>query len=400
MTERQARRLLTVNTGSSSLKAGLYEMAPTAQLRVTAQIERIGRALGRIVIADERGATLLDEERAVSDHESALRAFLGWLEDRTPDDRVQAVGHRVVHGGNRYSAPQLVDAALLAALRDMVPIDPVHLPQAVAAIEAVGRAYPAVPQVACFDTAFHRSMPRVAQLLPLPRRLLDAGLARFGFHGLSCESILGVLRAMGAAAADGRVIIAHLGNGASLTAVRGGRSVDTTMGFTPTGGLMMGTRSGDLDPGALLYLLQQQGLSPAAVNDVVNRQAGLLGVSGSSEDMRDLLAREAADPRAAEAVALFCYQARKFLGALVAVLGGLDTLVFTGGIGEHAAPIRWRICAGLEFLGVHLDEQKNAAHAAVISREGSPATVRVIPTDEDGTIALHTARLVWPEGDA
>jgi acetate kinase len=241
-------------------------------------------------------------------------------------------------------------------------------------------------------------MPPVAQHYALPHELWDQGVRRYGFHGLSYESIMDALRRVDPAAAGGRVIIAHLGNGASMAAVQRGIGVDTTMGMTPTGGLVMGTRSGDLDPGVLLYLLQAQGMSPAEVNTLVNQRAGLLGVSGSTADMRDLLNQEARDPRAAAAIALFCYQARKFLGALAAVLGGLDTLIFTGGIGEHAAPIRVRICAGMDFLGIQLDERRNAAHAPIISPDGSAATIRVMPTNEDLMIARHTYRLVTQRG--
>ena len=275
-----------------------------------------------------------------------------------------------------------------------MPIAPDHLPQSIQAMQAAVKAYPNLPQVACFDTAFHRHMPRIAQLYPLPRHFADEGVIRYGFHGLSYEYIMQELRAMAPQEAEGRVLIAHLGNGASMAAVRGGIGIDTTMGFTPAGGLMMGTRTGDLDPGVLLYLLAERGMTPAALNELVNRQAGLLGVSGISADMRDLLERESADGHAAEAVALFCYQAKKYLGALAAVLGGLDTLVFTGGIGEHAASVRLRICEGLEFLGIRIDPRRNEAHAPVISREGSSATVRVMQTDEDLMIARHTRELM------
>lgn len=279
-----------------------------------------------------------------------------------------------------------------------MPLDPDHLPQALAAIDGMRRIYPSVPQVACFDTAFHRRMPPVAQLYPLPREIRDAGVSRYGFHGLSYEYIMHALREVDHIAADGRVLIAHLGNGASMAAVRGGTAVDTTMGFTPAGGLVMSTRTGDLDPGVLLYLLEVRRMSPQALNRLVNREAGLLGVSGASADMRDLLEREAADPWAAAAIGLFCYQARKFIGALATALAGLDTLVFTGGIGEHAAPIRARICDGMAFLGIRLDPHRNERHAPIISTDGAPVTVRVMATDEDRMIARHTYRLIVEEG--
>ncbi len=347
MAEQRARRILTINTGSSSLKAALYDLDHEERLRVAAQAERIGLSESRMRVTDAGGATLLDERRDLPDHAAGVQALFVWLRQRQLADQLGAIGHRVVHGGSRYSQPHLIDDDLLRTLQELVPIDPDHLPQAISAIQAAQQAYPAMPQVACFDTAFHRSMPRVAQIYALPRRLADEGVIRYGFHGLSYEYILSALRAEDARAADGRVIIAHLGNGASLCAIRDGASVETTMGFSPTGGLVMGTRSGDLDPGVLLYLLASRGMDAAAVNQMVNHQAGLLGLSETSADMRDLLDRETSDPRAAEAVALFCYQARKFLGALAAALGGLETLIFTGGIGEHAAAIRSRICAGL-----------------------------------------------------
>ncbi|MDQ4001953.1 MAG: acetate/propionate family kinase, partial [Actinomycetota bacterium] len=329
------------------------------------------------------------------DHAAALDALLSRLRDRGLDqDDLTAVGHRIVHGGDRYREPQRVAPEVVADLRALVPIDPNHLPQAIAAIEAVGRAYPAVPQVVCFDTAFHSRMPRVARLYALPRDLAEGGVVRYGFHGLSYEYVMEELRRLDPEAYDGRVVVAHLGNGASMAAVWGGVGVDTTMGFTPTGGLVMGTRSGDLDPSVPLFLLEERGLTVTEVSDLVNKQAGLLGVSGTSADMRDLLDREASDPRAAEAVALFCYGAKKFLGALAAALGGLDALVFTGGIGEHAGPVRERVCEGLEFLGIRLDRGRNAAHAPVISGDAAAVTVRVVPTDEDLMVARHTRRLI------
>ncbi len=387
-------RLLTINTGSSSLKAALYEMDQAERLDLAVQADRIGLPGSRIRITDAQGKPLLEQQREVKDYESALQALFDWLQEHAPDKELDAVGHRVVHGGSRYSAPQLIDGELVRTLQDLVPIDPNHLPQAISAIQTVTRLHPNLPQIACFDTAFHRTMPRVAQMFALPRTYWDAGVARYGFHGLSYEYIMQELRAQDSTAARGRVVIAHLGNGASMAAVRDGIGIDTTMGFTPTGGLVMGTRTGDLDPGVLLYLLESQGMNPAALNTVVNRQSGLLGVSGVSADMHDLLDKALSDEHAAEAIDLFCYQAKKFLGAFAAVLGGLDTLIFTGGIGEHAAPVRGRICEGLAFLGIALDEERNNAHAPVISRDGAPAVVRVMKTNEDVMIARHTYRLV------
>ncbi len=394
MADQQSKRILTINTGSSSLKASLYDLGDEERLTIKAQVERIGLSGGQMRVSDGAGAVLLDEPRNAPDHAAALQALFVWLRERQLANHLDAIGHRVVHGGSRYSAPHLIDDALMQAVQGLAPVDPDHLPQAISAIRAAQEAYPAVPQVACFDTAFHRHMPRVAQIYALPRHLADAGVIRYGFHGLSYEYILYALRAEDPSAAAGRMLIAHLGNGASMAAVRDGASVETTMGFSPTGGLVMGTRSGDLDPGALLYLLSLPGMDAAALNRLVNHQAGLLGVSGTSADMRDLLEREASDPRAAEAIALFCYQARKFLGALAAALGGLETLIFTGGIGEHAAAIRWRICAGLEFLGIRLDLTRNEAHAPIISADEMPVVVRVMQTNEDVMIARQTYRLL------
>jgi acetate kinase len=387
-------RILTINAGSSSLKAAFYDVDGGERLVQAVQAERIGQSGGKIRIVDARGATLLDRRGDLPDHESALRAFLDWRQGQGVGTVPHAVGHRIVHGGSAHREPHLLTPEVLTDLQRLVPIDPDHLPQALAVIHVIAGLYPAIPQVACFDTAFHRSMPRLAQIYPLPRRLAEAGVIRYGFHGLSCEYIVQVLRAIDPGAANGRIIIAHLGNGASLTAVREGASVDTTMGFTPTGGLMMGERSGDLDPGVLLHLLDVQGTSAEALNLLVNHEAGLLGVSGLSGDMHSLLDKESSDPRAAEAVALFCYVARKFLGALVAVLGGLDTLVFTAGIGEHAAPVRERICAGLEFVGLELDPERNEGHKPIISRDASRVVVRVMKTDEDLMIARHVRRLM------
>ena len=388
------RRVLTINTGSSSLKAVLYRTDGAERREAAMEFERIGRPGGHARAVGSDGRLLLERSQEFPDHDAALTAMLDWIRRLDLDVGIEAVGHRVVHGGPDYATPQVVSDALLAAVRRLVPFDPEHLPQALAAIDATSRAFPDVPQVACFDTAFHRGMPRVAQLFGLPAELADEGVIRYGFHGLSYESIVGQLRDLGGDAATGRVVIAHLGNGASMVALRDGRGVETTMGFTPTGGLVMGTRSGDLDPGVLLYLLRERGLNAAEIGDLVNRRSGMLGVSGISGDMRDLLAREADDPRAAAAVALFCYQARKHLGALVAVLGGLDSLVFTGGIGEHAGPVRERICAGFEFLGLRLDPVANREHAPVISRNDSCVTVRVMKTDEESAIVRHTVRLL------
>jgi len=399
MTDHDDARILTINTGSSSLKIALYHIShrdgdPAEELELQAVAERIGAPDSRLHVEDGGGASLFAHQGALPDHAAALQAFLDWLRERGDAARPDAAGHRVVHGGSRYREPQLITDEVVAALRDLVPIDPDHLPQAIDAIEATRRAYPAIPQAACFDTAFHRHMPRVARQYALPREIEEAGVIRYGFHGLSYEYVMSELRTLDPVVAGGRVVVAHLGNGASMAAVCSGVGIDTTMGFTPTGGLVMGARSGDLDPGVMLYLLEERNMDAAALSKLVNKQAGMLGVSGTSSDMQDLLDREAGDERAAEAVALFCYSAKKYLGALVAALGGLDALVFTGGIGEHAVPVRERVCADLSFLGIDIDPARNGANAPVISRDGASVPVRVIKTNEDLMIARHTYSLM------
>jgi acetate kinase len=393
----QTMRVLTLNIGSSSLKAALYEISTAhddPQLVLAAHAERLGDARSHMSVQDAQGQTLFTAERGLSDHPTALQTLLDWLLQQPHERDFDLVGHRVVFGGQQYREPQPITDDLVAALDGLSHFDPLHMPQALSVIARMRQSYPRVAQVACFDTAFHRSMPPEARLYGLPYALADAGVIRYGFHGLSCESILLQLRAIAQAAAEGRIIIAHLGAGASMTAAHKGVSLDTTMGFTPTGGLVMGTRSGDLDPEVVLYLLEERKLDAMALRRLFTSEAGMLGVSGVSDDMRDLLEQSATNPRAAAAVTLFCYQARKYLGALAAVLGGVETLVFTGGIGERAVEVRQRICAGLDFLGVRVDTARNAANATIISVEGSPVTIRVMPSDEDRMIALHTHRLV------
>ncbi|MDP3596980.1 MAG: acetate/propionate family kinase, partial [Nitrospirota bacterium] len=305
-----------------------------------------------------------------------------------------AIGHRVVHGGHRYREPQVITSEVLGELRRLSPYDPEHLPAEIELIETFGRRYPTLPQVACFDTAFHRDMPRVARLLPIPRRYEAAGVQRYGFHGLSYAYLMEELRRLAPHEAQGRIILAHLGNGASMAAVRGGRSIDTSMGFTPTAGLPMSTRSGDLDPGLVAYLSRTEGMTVEQFHTMVNQQSGLLGLSETSSDIRDLLACEDSDIRAAEAVACFCYQAKMWIGSFAAALGGLEMLVFSGGIGENSAIIRSRICEGLEFLGMTIDDTRNGAGEAVISTEGSRVTVRVIHTDEEREIAQSVVHMI------
>jgi acetate kinase len=391
----QPYNILAINSGSSSLKFSVYQIGEGETLFLTGKAERIGLPHGLCRMKDATGRTLVETEGDLPNHAAALREVLDRLKNFVPGRKLAAAGHRVVHGGSKYIQPQKITPELMAALREMIPLAPDHLPQEIEAIQAIQEGFPGLPQVACFDTAFHRQMPEMAQMYGLPRALWREGLIRYGFHGLSYEYILKELeKEAGEEAAGGRVIIAHLGNGASMVAVRRGKSLDTTMGFTPGGGLMMSTRSGDLGPGVILYLLREKGMDATDVNMLVNQKAGLLGVSGISSDMEDLLLKEKEYPHAAEAVSLFCYQAKKFLGAYVAVLGGLDTLIFTGGIGEKAAPVRRRICAGCEFMGIHLDPGRNEAHAPLISRDGSPAAVRVMRTNEELMIVRHTHQVL------
>ncbi len=388
-------RILAINCGSSTLKFDLFEAAKGERSLARGLVDRIG-GRGSVELTVEGGERTV-RTIAAADHGQAAHHAIRLLDSSGLLGSLEAVGHRVVHGGTRFLGPVLLDVGAEESIEELAELAPLHNGPALAAIRAVkGALEPEIPHVATFDTAFHSRMPRVARLFALPRKLADEGVLRYGFHGLSYEYVMGRLRAADPAGADGRVVIAHLGNGASMAAVRGGVGVDTTMGFTPTGGLVMGTRSGDLDPGVLLYMLEERGLKPREIGGLINRRAGLLGVSDTSADMRDLLSRETGDPRAAEAVTLFCYQAKKSLGALTAALGGLDALVFTGGIGENAAPVRWRICEGLEFVGIRLDPDRNAEHASIVSRDDTPVTVRVIPTDENLMVARHTLRLVAP----
>lgn len=392
MTERSPL-VLTLNSGSSSLKAAVYQMDRDETRMLSMTATRIGRPGSRVQFA-AAGATVLDREHSLPDHGAAQRALLEWLKRERPSLHPDVAGHRVVHGGGRYLAPELVTPELVATLEALVPIDPDHMPQALRGIRAVEHAYPGMRQVACFDTGFHSGLPAVARRYALPNELAESGIVRYGFHGLSYEYVMRELRRLERTSAEGRVVVAHLGNGASMAAIRGGRSIDTTMGFSPVGGLVMGTRCGDLDPSVVVYLMRERGMSPDAVGALINQHSGLLGVSGRSEDMRDLLTYETSDPRAAEAVALFCYQAQKYLGASAAALGGIDVLVFTGGIGEHASPVRERITAGMEFLGIELDPERNRRHDPVISTDRSRVMVRVIGTNEELMVARHASRLV------
>jgi acetate kinase len=387
-------RILTINGGSSSIKFALFEAGESPRRILAGGIERIGLPDASLHVKGLNQADNFSRLVKASNHTVAVGALMDWIEERGVD-ALTAVGHRVVHGGPRYSQPGRITPEMVEELRRLVPFDPDHLPEEILLTEAFHRRFPDLPQVACFDTAFHHDLPRVAQQLPIPRRYEAQGVRRYGFHGLSYAFLIGELaRQAGAEVAHGKVILAHLGNGASLAAVRDGKPVDTSMGFTPTAGVPMSTRSGDLDPGLVWYLARTEKMSAKQFNAMVNFESGLLGVSETSSDMRDLLDREAHDVRAAEAVAIFCYQIKKWIGSFAAALGGLDTLVFAGGVGENAPTVRARICDGLGFLGIELDEKRNAANAGVISSETSRNSVRVIRTDEEWVIARMVCRVL------
>ncbi len=382
------RLLLAINGGSSSLKFAVFSPGRTPTRRLAGQIERIGLAKPHFTYRKGAAGAGQTQPVAARNHRVAAEFLLHWLNECIGLYQIAAVGHRIVHGGPRFHAPVRVTPKLLRELRQLSPYDPDHLPAELQLLETFHRGLPAAPHVACFDTAFHHDLPRVAQLLPLPRRLKAKGVRRYGFHGLSYEFIFTELQQVaGRKAAHGRLVLAHLGNGASLAAVKGGKSQDTSMAFTPAAGLPMSTRTGDLDPGLVWFLARTEKMSPQRFNELVNKESGLLGISGTSSDMRDLLAREAGDQRAAEAVAHFCYQTRKWIGAYAAALGGLDTLVFAGGIGENSPVVRERICEHLGFLGVMLDRSSNKRNGGLISAKNSRVAVRVIRTDEELVIA-------------
>ncbi len=388
--------ILAVNGGSSSIKFALYRAGIQMQLErgIFGRIERIGLNGTSLTFNDASAAGQGSFSVVAKDHRSATHFLIDWLQDQPEFASIMAVGHRVVHGMER-AEPERITPELLKELHRIVPYDPEHLPRELDMIEAFRDRFPELAQVACFDTLFHRTMPRLASLLPIPRRYEAKGVRRYGFHGLSYSYLMEELADTGDhGAANGRIILAHLGNGASLAAVRGGKCLDTTMGFTPAGGLVMGSRTGDLDPGVASHLMQTERFSAEQFNALINHESGLLGISETSSDMRDLIGREQTDVRAAEAVGLFCYQAKKWVGAFAAVLGGLDTLVFSGGIGENAPEVRARICTGLEFLGVEIDAKRNANSAGVISTQVSRVTVRVMHTDEERMIVRTVCRML------
>ena len=390
-------KFLILNAGSSSLKFALFEGEAAPVCVLSGGIDRIGFPESTFTLKKTGSQQTERAEISAPTHVSCVDYLLKSLAESTRAGGVCAIGHRVVHGGPRYAEPQVVDPEMIAELRRICPFAPEHLPAEIGLITALTERFPHVPQVACFDTAFHRDLPRGARLLPIPRRYEAAGVRRYGFHGLSYEFLMQELaRLTSPETANGRIILAHLGNGASLAAVRQCQCFDTSMAFTPAAGLVMGRRSGDLDPGLVAYLSSTEGMTPQQFHELVNHQSGLLGVSEISSDMRELLALENTDTRAAEAVGLFCYQAKKWIGSFAAALGGLDTLVFAGGIGENCPSIRARICEGLGFLGIELVESCNTENGPLISSDAGRVAVRVIRTDEELMIARSVWRILEP----
>jgi len=389
------KAVLVLNAGSSSLKFALYPVNGEVALApaVSGQVEGIG-ATPEVTLRTAAGERIQEPVATGGSqgeqHRDALEHVFGLLNRHNPALDIVAAGHRIVHGGERYSAPVVLDARLLEELEDFVPLAPLHQPHNLRAVHAVAALLPSIPQVGCFDTAFHRTQPALAQAFALPRRLTKGGIKRYGFHGLSYDYVARQLPEVIGERAQGAVVIAHLGNGASMCALRDGKSVASTMGFTAVEGLMMGTRSGSIDPGVLLYLMEEKGMDARALTRLLYKESGLLGVSGISQDMRTLLASEA--PEAQEAVDLFCYRIARELGSLAAAAGGLDALVFTGGIGEHAAPVRARMAALSAWIGIDIDAAANAQHATRIDTAASRVAVAVVPTNEERMIARYTAQ--------
>jgi len=386
--------VLTINGGSSSIKFALYRTNEPLTRILYGNIDRIGLPDSKLTFTNEKENKKDTLIIKASDHRSAINVLIHWLEKQIDFSVLAGIGHRVVHGMH-HTSPEIITPELLDELHRISPLDLDHLPAEIELIEVFRQRHPKLPQVACFDTAFHQTMPRVAKLLPIPRRFDKKGIQRYGFHGLSYSYLMEELaRVAGPEAAQGRVILAHLGSGASMAAVKDGKSIDTSMGFTPASGIMMGTRPGDLDPGVTWYIIQSEHLTPKQFNHLINHESGLLGISETSADMHDLLALEKEDIRASEAVSLFCYQTRKWIGAFAAALGGLDTLVFAGGIGENSPVVRSRICDNLEFLGIELDEKQNKANAAIISIKNGKTVVRMIHTDEEWMIAKTVRQMI------
>jgi acetate kinase len=389
------KSILAINGGSSSIKFALFVANALLHLRLKGQIERIGMPDPAFSVQNTDPSGSFTRPVLARDHEAAAAALVNWIEEKNEDNGLIAIGHRVVHGGPLLHQPQRLTTELVEELRRLTPLAPEHLPEEILIIEAMRNRFRDLAQFICFDTAFHHDMPRVARLIAIPRRYEARGVRRYGFHGLSYEFLMGELvRIDGAAAARGRIILAHLGNGASLAAVCEGKPIDTSMGFTPAGGVSMGTRSGDIDPGLARYLARTEGLDAEQFDSLVSSQSGLLGVSETSSDMRDLLRIEDEDPRAADAIALFCYQIKKCIGAYAAALGGLETLVFAGGIGENTSVVRARICAELGFLGIELDDGRNQRNEELVSTDAARVRVRVMRTSEELVIARSVLKII------
>ena len=388
------RSILTINGGSSSIKFALYEIDGSLTQKLSGEIENIGTKNTELNFNDFNTNKKGSISIKAGDYDNAALFFFDWLEKQEYFVSVSAIGHRIVHG-MKHTVPDLITHELLVELKSISAYDPDHLPGELKLIGLFGKHYPSLPQIACFDTAFHAVMPKVAKLLAIPRRYYEMGIHRYGFHGLSYTYLMEELqRVNGGEVARGKIILAHLGSGASLAAVKEGRSIDTSMGFTPASGLVMGTRTGDLDPGAAWYLMQSEKISAKQFNHLINYESGLLGISETSSDMRELMRLKDTDNRAAEAIELFCYQTKKWIGSFAAVLGGLDTLVFSGGIGENAPEIRSRVCDGMKFLGIELDSTRNAKNESIISADLSKVTVRVIKTNEELMIGRMVCRVL------
>ncbi len=386
--------ILTINDGSSSIKFAIYNAREPLEKTLYGKIDRIGSPGTFLTFNDQTKHQQESINFKASDHLTAVNYLIDWLEGQPDFNSISAIGHRVVHG-MKHLEPKIITKALLDELHHIELYDPDHLPGEIELIKGFFQRHPQIPQVACFDTAFHSTMPRIAKIVPIPRHYEDKGVQRYGFHGLSYAYLMEELtRLEGAKVAKGRVILAHLGSGASMAAVLEGHSIDTTMAFTPASGLMMSTRSGDVDPGLISFLARSEDMTSLQFDKMVNSASGLLGVSETSSDMHDLLELEKEDIRAAEAVALFCYQAKKQIGAYAAALGGLDTLVFAGGIGENAPAVRARICGGLGFLGIELNESRNSEAPGIISCDTSGVKIRVIKTDEELMIARSVSRIL------
>lgn len=384
--------VLSINSGSSSIKFALYDVSESLTLLLYGGLERIGTKEAKLNVNEVKTNQKSVTDVNVTDRDETINFLIDELEKKTEFVSIKAIGHRIVHG-MKHTEPERITPELLSELKSISAYSPEHLPQEIKLIEAFEKRHPALTQIACFDTSFHTTMPPVAKLIPIPRRFSEKGIHRYGFHGLSYSWIVEELKRLaGSDAAKGRLVLAHLGNGASLAAVKDEKSIDTSMGFTPASGLPMGTRTGDIDPGVAWYLIHTEKLNLDEFSQLINHQSGLLGISETSADMRELLKSQSSDSRAAEAIDLFCYQTKKWIGAYTAVLGGLDTLVFSGGIGEHAPEVRARICDGLQFLGIELDESKNLDHKDIISTDSSRVTVRVIKTNEEWMIARLVCR--------